>query len=126
MRILAASVQSSGSAFVSIEARSDEVFTAVFESGSYGSSVIIDPGVYVIHSLLEEISSIPDVTAVGSGQRMTRLPANVRQTPLEMDMPSPSLAAVLGRQQHAATGFDPFPTPIYLRGFNQKALNRVT
>jgi len=125
LRALACSTGSSLPVLSCIRARKGEVYAAVYEKGSPGSDEILKPGIYTERAVLEGISGMRELTAAGSGQRTIRLPGNVRRTDGSMDVPSPTEVAMLGAFMASEKGFDSYPSPIYLRDFNQKASDRV-
>ncbi|MBN2587470.1 MAG: tRNA (adenosine(37)-N6)-threonylcarbamoyltransferase complex dimerization subunit type 1 TsaB [Candidatus Fermentibacteraceae bacterium] len=121
LRVLAVSVGSPQPVLACIRAREGEVFAAVYSSGSPEAAVIVEPAVYTAEALFRRVSEFGGVTAVGSGQRVISLPQGVSGTDESMDLPRPSIAAILGSLRFEKGGFDPFPVPLYLRDFNQKA-----
>lgn len=126
LRILAASLKTSEPVLSCIRARKNEVFAAVYSGSSPAAGILVKPGVYTVPAILKEMEGFGKMTAVGNGQRILSLPDNVAGTDEELDVPRPSLAAVLGRHRAAEHGFDRFPVPVYLRDFNQKAESVAT
>lgn len=126
LRILAASVETEGPVLSCVRARKNEVFAAVYSSSSPDSGILVRAGVYTIAAILKKLEGFGKVTAVGNGQRIVSLPNNVVGTDEGMDVPRPSVAAVLGRYRAMEHGFDRYPVPVYLRDFNQRAESFAT
>ncbi|MFO8183079.1 MAG: tRNA (adenosine(37)-N6)-threonylcarbamoyltransferase complex dimerization subunit type 1 TsaB [Candidatus Aegiribacteria sp.] len=121
LRILAASVGTEEPVLACVRARKNEVFAAVYSGSSPDSGILLRPGVYTVPAILKKLEGLGKVTAVGNGQRGLSLPGNVAGTDEDLDVPRPSLAAVLGRHRAMEHGFDRYPVPVYLRDFNQRA-----
>ncbi len=125
LRILAVSVVVSQPVLACIRAREGEVFAAVYSGGSPEAAVIVEPAVYTAEAICRRVSDIGSATAIGSGQRVMSLPQGVSGTDESLDLPRPSIAAMLGSLKFEKTGFDTYPVPLYLRDFNQKAVTFV-
>ena len=125
LRILAASVTSDHPVLSCIKARKNEVFAAVYESSSYEAGAIITPGVYFASAIEQKISGLDKLIAVGSGKYMISFSGNVLMAPALWDTPRPSIVALNGSLKAESRGFDKYPKPVYLRGFNEKANSHV-
>lgn len=126
LRVLSYAAGAGGPVLVCIRARRNEVFAACYSSNDPGSGEIITPGVYTSEAVIEKLRSMGKLRALGNGIREMDLPGTVISLPEDLDEPSPSAAAVLGRIQAAQDGFDKRPVPVYLRGFNERAESSVT
>jgi tRNA threonylcarbamoyladenosine biosynthesis protein TsaB len=125
LRVLASSVTSERPVLACIRARQSEVYAALYESSSPDAGVLIPPGVYMVSALLKELSTGDELTAVGSGRSEISLSDSVLWAPELWDIPRPSLVALIGSIRTGAEGFDRTITPVYLRGFNEKAKSSV-
>ena len=125
LRVLAFSTGSTLPVLACIRARKGEVFAALFSIGSHEAELLMEPGVYTEKAVLEGISGMKEITAAGSGRRTIGLPRNVLATDASADDPAPSAVAMLGALIASESGFQEYPSPIYLRDFNQKAIDRV-
>jgi tRNA threonylcarbamoyladenosine biosynthesis protein TsaB len=125
LRILAAAASSSMPVLACIGARRDEVFAAVYSHSGPDASVLVRPAVYTADAIRQKLSEMGGVTAVGSGLRMMSFPENVMLTDESMDLPRPSIAAILGSLAFRSCGFEAYPVPLYLRSFNQGACTVV-
>lgn len=124
LRVLACSVAVESPVMPCIRARKGEIFAAVYEDGRPDSSVLVAPGVYTFEALGSLTSKIGGVTAAGGAAVVPDLPGVVGI--LEgTEVPSPATAAVLGSLKASRHGFDRYPVPVYLRGFNQRAVSHV-
>ena len=125
LRVLSSSVTSERPVLACIRARQSEVFAALYENSSPDAGVLIPPAVYSAAALEKELSSGYELIAVGSGRSELSLPDSAVWAPLLWDIPRPSLVALIGCIRAESEGFDNQITPIYLRGFNEKAKNSV-
>lgn len=125
LRILSAAVDSPGPVLVCIRARKNEVFAALYGSSPPGETVIVEPGVYTMDAIGSRLSGMTDVTAVGGGLAGMKLPEGIHRADESLDSPRPSMAALLGSLSYSTEGFDDYPVPLYLRGFNEKAREHV-
>ncbi|MCK4505323.1 MAG: tRNA (adenosine(37)-N6)-threonylcarbamoyltransferase complex dimerization subunit type 1 TsaB, partial [Candidatus Aegiribacteria sp.] len=125
LRVLASSVTSERPVLACIRARQSEVYAALYESSSPDAGVLIPPGIYMVSALLKELSTGDELTAVGSGRSEILLSDSVLWAPELWDIPRPSLVALIGSIRTGAEGFDRNITPVYLRGFNEKAKSSV-
>jgi len=126
LRILAYAAGEGGPVLVCVRARRNEVFAACYEGHAPDEEELIRPGIYTVPAVLEKVRGMGELRAVGSGVREMDLPGSVKPLPAEMDEPSASAAAVLGRMKASRYGFDSHPVPVYLRGFNERAEKSVT
>lgn len=125
LRVLASSVTAERPVLACIRARKSEVYAALYESSSPDAGVLIPPGVYMVSALLKELSTGDELIAVGSGRSEISLPDSVQWAPELWDIPRPSLVALIGSIRTETEGFDTTITPVYLRGFNEKAKSSV-
>jgi tRNA threonylcarbamoyladenosine biosynthesis protein TsaB len=125
LRILAAATDSPGPVLACIRARKNEVFAAVYGSSPPGETVIVEPGVYTADAIIRRLAGMRGVTAVGGGLIGMTLPEGIQRVDAKLDSPRPSTVAVLGSIAYAEDGFDEYPVPLYLRGFNEKAREHV-
>jgi len=102
-------------------ARRGEVFAALFASFDPFSMELIPSGVYSSADLAARARTHSPV-AVGSGR--DELPnSGLDWLPDQYDNPGPGACAILGRSMAMGRGFDSAPSPLYLRGFMEKAGN---
>ncbi len=125
LRVLAVSVTAECPVLSCISARNNEVFAAVYENSSFEAGEIVPPGIYTSSAIEKRISKLGKVIAVGSGKDLLSFPESVRITEPLWDTPRPSVVALLGSFKAESYGFDEQPTPVYLRGFNEKANSNV-
>lgn len=125
LRVLSSSVTSKCPVLACIRARQSEVYAALYENSSPDSGVLIPPAVYSVSALEKELSSGCELIAVGSGRSELSLPDSVLWAPSLWDIPRPSLVALIGCIRAETEGCDNKITPVYLRGFNEKAKNSV-
>jgi len=124
LRILACTVPVGSPVMPCIRARKGEVFAAVYAGGTPDSAVLVAPGVYTIEALGRLTSRIGGITAAGGAAVVPDLPGVVGI--LEgTEVPGPATAAILGSMKFFLHGFDRYPVPVYLRGFNQRAVSHV-
>lgn len=125
LRVLAASAGSSGPVLVFARARENEVFAAVYGSGSVFSEMLMEKGIYTASAVADKVSGMGRMEAVGSGRSIMDLPNNVTLLPNDADVPSPISVANLGREIVESRGYDDYVKPLYMRDFRQKAGNSV-
>lgn len=125
LRVLASSVIAEHPVLACIRARQSEVYAALYESSSPDAGILIPPGVYMVSALMKELPTGDELIAVGSGRSEMSLPDSVLWAPELWDIPRPSLVALIGSIRAGAEGFDRSITPVYLRGFNEKAKSSV-
>lgn len=121
LRVLSASTGSAGPVLVAVRARRGEVFAAVFGTARAASEEILPPGVYTAESVLRALEGMGVELAVGSGRSELGDVPGVRWSPEELDLPRPSIVAVLARELHSLRGPEGVIRPLYLRGFGQAA-----
>ncbi|MCD4702202.1 MAG: tRNA (adenosine(37)-N6)-threonylcarbamoyltransferase complex dimerization subunit type 1 TsaB [Candidatus Aegiribacteria sp.] len=121
LRVLAVSVTAEYPVLSCISARSNEVFAAVYENSSFDAAAIVPPGIYTASAIENRIAELDEVMVVGSGRNVLSFPERVIMTDPLRDTPRPSIVALLGSLKMELYGFDDKPTPVYLRGFNEKA-----
>jgi len=120
LRVLASSVTSDCPVLSCITARKKEVYAAVYENSSFGAAEIVPSGVYTVSDIEKRISELDSVVVVGSGRDIMSFSGNVRTADPLWDTPRPSIVALLGSLKAELHGFDDYPAPVYLRGFNEK------
>lgn len=125
LRVLAVSVNSEYPVLACIRARTEEVFAVLYKDSSPDSIELIPPGIYTAASLERELTTGGKIIAVGSGRSELSLKPSVRWVPPLWDYPRPSVVAYLGILKTQEEGFDEAVTPVYLRGFSEKAKNLV-
>ncbi|MCK4806333.1 MAG: tRNA (adenosine(37)-N6)-threonylcarbamoyltransferase complex dimerization subunit type 1 TsaB [Candidatus Aegiribacteria sp.] len=125
LRVLAVSVTAECPVLSCITARNSEVYAAVYENSSFEAGEIIPPGIYTASAIEKRISRLDEVIVVGSGKNVLSFSDKVRKTDPLWDTPRPSIVALLGSLKTELYGFDDHPTPVYLRGFNEKADSNV-
>lgn len=125
LRVLALSVTAECPVLSCITARNNEVYAAVYANSSFEAHEIVPPGIYTTSAIEESITKLDEMIAVGSGKNIMSFPEQVRITDLLWDTPRPSIVALLGSLKAESYGFDDHPTPVYLRGFNEKAVSNV-
>jgi len=125
LRVLAVSVTAECPVLSCISARNNEVYAAVYKNSSFEAGVIVSPGIYTVSAIENRVSKLDDVIVVGSGKNAMSFPRRVRMTDRLWDTPRPSVVALLGSLKAESYGFDDHPTPVYLRGFNEKAAGNV-
>lgn len=121
LRVLAVSVTAEYPVLSCISARSNEVFAAVYENSSFDAAAIVPPGIYTASAIENRVAELDEVIVVGSGRNVMSFPERVRMADPLRDTPRPSIVALLGSLKMELYGFDDHPTPVYLRGFNEKA-----
>ncbi len=120
LRVLASSVTSEGPVLSCIVARDKEIYAAVYENSSFGAAEIVPSGVYTVSAVEKRIAGLGSVVVVGSGRSIMPFSDKVIKTDPLWDTPRPSIVALLGSMKVELRGFDNYPAPIYLRGFNEK------
>lgn len=120
LRVLASSVTADCPVLSCIIARSNEVYAAVYENSSFGAGEIVPSGVYTVSAVEKRINELDSVVVVGSGGNVMSFSDKVRKTNPLWDTPRPSVVALLGSLKVELYGFDDYPAPVYLRGFNEK------
>lgn len=120
LRVLASSVTADCPVLSCIIARSNEVYAAVYENSSFGADEIVPSGVYTVSAVEKRIAELDSVVVVGSGGNIMSFSDKVRKTDSLWDTPRPSVVALLGSLKVELHGFDDYPAPVYLRGFNEK------
>ena len=120
LRVLASSVTSDCPVLSCIIARNKEVYAAVYENSSFGAAEIVPSGVYTASAVEKRITILDSVVVVGSGRDIMSFSGNVITADPLWDTPRPSIVALLGSFKAELHGFDDYPAPVYLRGFNEK------
>lgn len=120
LRVLASSVTSDCPVLSCIIARNKEVYAAVYENSSFWAAEIVPSGVYTASAVEKRITLLDSVVVVGSGRDIMSFSGNVRTADPLWDTPRPSIVALLGSLKAELHGFDDYPAPVYLRGFNEK------
>jgi len=125
LRVLASSVTAQCPVLSCIIARNKEVYAAVYENSSFQAAEIVPSGVYTVSAVEKRIERLDSVVVVGSGRNVMSFSDKVRKTDPLWDTPRPSIVALLGSLKVELYGFDDYPAPVYLRGFNEKVNNIV-
>ncbi len=120
LRVLASSVTAQCPVLSCIIARNEEVYAAVYENSSFQAAEIVPSGVYTVSDVERRIGRLDSVVVVGSGRNVMSFSDTVRKTDPLWDTPRPSIVALLGSLKVELNGFDDYPAPVYLRGFNEK------